>query len=100
MKWVVLFLRYFLGIIIFAYAYAKIINFQFTVPDEMKFVPIKEADGVTLTFSYFGYSPWFSVVMGIVELVPAILLFFKRTAFLGALLLFPSLCFILSINIA
>jgi hypothetical protein len=100
MKWLVLLLRYALGIIILVYAYVKIINFQFTIPDEFKSVPIGEADGVLLTFSFFGHSSWFSFLLGIAELIPAVFLFFKRTAFLGALLLFPVLSFIFLINIA
>src|SRR5687768_8136069 len=84
----------------FLYAYIKIVNFQFAVPDDLKLVPIKDADGVVLTFSYFGYSRWFSMLIGLAELIPALLLFFKRTAFLGARLLFPIMTFILLINLA
>jgi hypothetical protein len=70
MKWIASIIRYILGIVMFAYGYVKVVNFQFSIPDSLKLIPIRDADGVTLTFSFFGYSAWFSVLLGIAELVP------------------------------
>lgn len=97
--WVLILLRYFLAIVMFVYAYIKIVHVQFAIPDDVKSIPIKEADGVILAFSFLGYSAKFSFILGIAELIPAVLLLFRRTAFLGAVALLPILCFIFLINI-
>ena len=55
-------------------------------------------DKVELTWAFLGFSTWFSILLGFLELVPGFLLLFKRTKFLGAILLFPSLLGVFLVN--
>ncbi|MET8759535.1 hypothetical protein [Lentzea sp. NPDC004782] len=45
-------------------------------------------DGTSLVWLFYGYSPFYGRVTGLFELVPAIMLLFRRTTFTGACALF------------
>ncbi|MFD5828287.1 hypothetical protein [Lentzea sp. NPDC060358] len=45
-------------------------------------------DGTSLVWLFYGYSPFYGRVTGLFELVPAVMLLFRRTAFVGAAALF------------
>ena len=91
-------IRYLLGLIMIAYGLIKIFDFQFTLPEEAYNLRLNELEGVTLTWAFLGYSPWFSKLLGFFEFVPGILLLFRSTKYLGAILLFPTLLVIFLIN--
>jgi uncharacterized membrane protein YphA (DoxX/SURF4 family) len=46
------------------------------------------ADGTSLVWAFYGYSPFYGRMTGLFEFLPAVLLLFRRTTFLGALALF------------
>ena len=92
--------RYTLGIIMMAYGLIKIFQIQFDLPSEVYDLLLREMDGVTITWAFLGFSPWFSMLLGVFEFVPAVLLLFRRTKLIGALLLFPMLMAIFLINLA
>jgi hypothetical protein len=91
-------LRYLLGMIMLAYGLIKVFQIQFILPADAYELQLKQLDGVTLTWAFLGFSSWFRVLLGIFEIVPAILLLFARTKLLGAILLFPSLLTVFIIN--
>ncbi len=93
-----LIIRYVLGLIMLAYGLIKILGIQFILPAQVYAYQLKELDGVTLTWAFLGFSTWFSSLVGVFELVPALLLLFKKTKLLGALLLFPALLTVFLIN--
>ena len=45
-------------------------------------------DGTSLVWLFYGYSPFYGRVTGLFELVPAVMLLFRRTTFVGAGALF------------
>jgi hypothetical protein len=93
-------LRYMLGLVMLVYGLIKIFRIQFNLPDFVYEEPLKRLDGVTLTWAFLGYSPWFSVILGFSEAIPAVLLLFRRTGLLGALLIFPVLVNVFLVNMA
>jgi hypothetical protein len=51
-----------------------------------------------LAWAYLGYAPWFQRLLGVAEFVPALMLFFRRTARLAAVLMFAVLVNITLVN--
>lgn len=95
-----LIIRYILGVTMIAYGLIKIFQIQFALPSEVYNYELKHLDGVTLTWAFLGFSPWFSSLLGFFELVPGFLMLFGRTKLLGAILIFPSLLAVFLVNIA
>lgn len=91
-------LRYVLGLIMVAYGSIKILEIQFFLPEYVYDIPLKDLDGVTLAWAFLGYSSWFTILLGIIEFLPAVLLLFRRTKIVGALLLLPSTFSIFLVN--
>jgi len=92
--------RYLLGIIMIPYGLTKIFRTQFVTGPQVWSRPLEELSGINLTWAFLGHSPWFTVVLGSLELVPALLLLFKRTTLLGAILMLPMTLNVLLINYA
>jgi len=95
---VYLIIRYLLGMMMAAYGTIKILQIQFILPAEVYRYELQQLDGVLLTWAFLGFSPWFSILLGVFEVIPGILLLFRRTTLLGAILLLPSLLLIFLIN--
>ena len=93
--------RYLLGLAMLPYGLTKIMRTQFVVlPFHEWAKPLGDISGVTLTWAFLGYSPWFTVLLGLLETIPAVLLLFRKTKLLGALLLFPVILNVFLINVA
>ena len=93
-----LLIRYILGMIMMAYGMIKILQIQFILPSEVYDYELRKLDGVTMAWAFLGFSSWFSILLGLFELIPGFLLLFRRTKLLGAILLFPSLLTVFLIN--
>lgn len=94
-------IRYLLGLMMLPYGISKILRTQFVIlPFQNWSEPLKDISGITLTWAFLGYSPWFTVMLGLLEVVPAILLLFRKTRLLGALILLPVSLNVFLINIA
>ena len=94
-------LSYLLGLCMLPYALTKLLRTQFVVmPFYQWSEPLKDISGVTLTWAFLGYSKWFTILLGVLELLPAILLLFRKTRLLGAILLLPVVLNVFLINIA
>ncbi|MES2689875.1 MAG: DoxX family protein [Bacteroidota bacterium] len=93
--------RYLLGCIMIGYGVTKILQTQFVIlPFHVWQLPLEEVWGGSLAWAFLSYSPWFQVFLGFCELIPAILLLFRRTALLGAILMLPLTCSVMLINFA
>lgn len=92
--------RYLLGTVMLYYAIVKLVNVQFQVSPFTYTRPLDQVPGRMLAWAYLGYAPWFQRLLGVAEFVPAIMLFFRRTARLGVVLMFPVLLNVLLINFA
>jgi hypothetical protein len=93
--------RYFLGLTMVTYAITKIMKTQFVLtPTAMWQLPLEQVSGKKLTWAFLGYSGWFEILLGFFELIPALLLLFRRTTLAGAVLLLPVSLNVYLINIA
>ena len=80
-------IRWFLAIVFFTYGTVKLFGGQFYYEDWV--IDKKTVGGPFLVWAFFGYSPYYGRFVGLAELMPALLLLWRRTATLGALVLFP-----------
>jgi hypothetical protein len=82
-----LYVRYLLGMILFRYGMLKLIKGQFMYLHEKKLEePYGDLSPMGLLWAFMGYSTPYNVFAGAAEAGAAVLLFFRRTAPLGALL--------------
>ena len=87
-QWLLVYLRFAVGTIMIGYGLAKVFHTQFPAPTPAKLEqPYGDASPMGLLWTFMGFSGPYNVFTGLAETVPALMLFFRRTATLGALLL-------------
>jgi uncharacterized membrane protein YphA (DoxX/SURF4 family) len=96
---VVTLMRYYLAYIIFSYGFAKVFAGQF--PHTMANMDARfvELTPMRVAWAFFGYSRGYQEFLGWGEVIPAVLLLFRRTALLGALMMFIVMLNVFLINI-
>jgi hypothetical protein len=92
-------LRYFCALQLYIYGGSKLAHMQLSLPAEYAKRAIGSLTGYELTWYYYGYSYTYAFILGLVQVVGATLLLFRRTAFLGSALMLPVMINILLINI-
>jgi hypothetical protein len=94
--------RYLLGIVMIPYGLTKILRTQFVLTgfSLTQLQPLESIPGTTLAWAFLGHSLWFQVLLGFLDLIPAILLLFRRTTLLGAVLMLPVTINVFLINYA
>jgi len=92
-------IAYLTGFGISLFGWKKLFHLQFRTPLSIADLPMSQLDGETLTWYYFGHSHVFGCIIGLIQIMGAFLLFFRRTRFAGALLLLPVMLNILLINV-
>jgi len=90
--------RYFLGLFMMPYAIDKLFAYQFKLPAWIYAQPLGATSGRNLAWATYGYSPHLQMLLGLFELIPALLLLNVRTRRLGALFMFPVLLNVVLIN--
>jgi hypothetical protein len=97
----VLTLRWYLAYYMFDYGWAKIAGDQFGVFDpSLLNKPLKEIDKFHLAWHLFSLDRSFNMIVGIMQILGAVLIVFNRTVLLGALFLLPILGQIFLIDLA
>jgi len=91
--------RILLGIGMMPYAINKIFDYQFQVSAWKYAQSFGNINGKGLTWAMMGYSPAFQTLLGFLEFIPALLLFFNRTRRLGAVMMFPVALNVFLINV-
>lgn len=82
-----IYIRYYLGVMMLIYGISKVFHLQMPSPSLMQLLqPLGDKSPMGLAWTYIGYSPAFSIFAGLAEVVGGVLLFFRRTTLLGALL--------------
>lgn len=82
-------LRYHIAIIMMSYGLAKVFMLQFgTIDIDTMESKIGDAGGMSFMWNFMSYSKLVVMFSGWIELIGAILLFFRKTTFLGAIMLF------------
>lgn len=84
--WFVIVLRYYLGTVLLSYGVVKVIQVQFPSPSlETLLQPYGESTSMKLLWTFMGYSKTYNLFIGLAEIGAGLLLLFKRTRLLGAL---------------
>lgn len=97
--WSHLWFRWFLASMMLRYGAMKVFDSQFGEPMAQDLLtPTGEHSRMRLLWLVFAASPGFEVFSGMVEMVGSLLLFHRRTAFAGLLLLFGALAQIVCLN--
>jgi hypothetical protein len=82
-----IFLRYYLIMMLFVYGFAKVFYQQMPAPSLGRLLqPYGESSPMGLLWTFVGYSKYYSAFVGWSEVIPGILLLFRRTALLGAII--------------
>jgi uncharacterized membrane protein YphA (DoxX/SURF4 family) len=81
-----IFVRYSLGSILLGYGMAKVIKTQFPFPSQDRLLePIGDSSPMGLLWTFMGVSTPYTVFAGAMEVLGGVLLFFRRTSTVGAL---------------
>ncbi|HWO66729.1 MAG TPA: hypothetical protein VNO31_42530 [Umezawaea sp.] len=82
----VLTIRLLMAAVFLFYGTVKLLGGQYYYGDWT--ISKSTADGTSLVWAFYGYSPFYGRVTGLFEFIPAVMLLFRRTTFLGAAALF------------
>src|SRR6201992_1111696 len=97
--WLTVVIRYYAGITMVSYGSFKIIKLQFPSPSLGRLQePLGDMSPMGLAWTYLGYSVGFNYFAGIAEVAAGMLLFFRKTSTLGAILLLVVAGNIMAIN--
>lgn len=97
--WLHAWVRLGLATIMFGYGFAKLIPTQFPTPALERYVqPLGEFSPMGLLWTLMGHSPAYNMFTGGIEVLGAVLVLFRRTSTLGALLLLAALSQVLMLN--
>ncbi len=87
-----IYVRYCLACVMISYGMSKVFRLQFPPVATLRLLQTYgESSPMGLLWTFFGYSGPYTRFAGLLELIPGILLFFRRTTSLGALLLMAAL---------
>src|ERR1700753_3888366 len=92
-------LRYLCAWMLYFYGVSKLTGHQLVVPSWVAQKPIGSLDGYTLTWYYFGYSHTYKYILGLIQVVGASMLLFRKSALFAAVILVPVMINIMLINI-
>lgn len=97
--WLRVLSRYALAVVLFEYALAKIIPLQFGhLGSHQLAETYGQSSPMDLLWRFMAFSTPYTVFGGCMELLPAILLLFRRTALLGSLIAFAVLLNVVALN--
>jgi hypothetical protein len=98
--WLRILVRFYLGLVMFAYGLAKIFLVQFSAPTPLRLMQnLGDFSPMGLLWVFMGYSPAYSIFTGAAEALGAVLLFSRRTTTLGALVLVGVLTNVVALNL-
>jgi hypothetical protein len=90
--------RYTLAFALLSYAVAKVVPLQFGHLERQLTEPYGQSSPMALLWNYMAFSTPYTVFGGCAELLPAILLVFRKTALLGSLIAFAVLLNVVALN--
>ncbi|MEK6480250.1 DoxX family protein [Catalinimonas sp. 4WD22] len=92
-------IRYMLGVMMFAYGLAKVFKIQFADPSLLQMLQtFGEMSPMGLLWKFMGYSLAYNIFTGMGEVIGGVLLFFRRTTTLGAMILIAVLSNVVILN--
>jgi hypothetical protein len=85
--WLAVIIRFYVAFTMITYGYVKVIKLQFPSPTAERLLePVGNMSPMGLAWTYMGYSVGFNIFVGMGEVCTGLLLIFRRTTTLGALL--------------
>lgn len=91
---------HFLSLQLFIYGFNKVFKYQFYFPEpNLLFTPMGNLSKDILFWSTMGTSYSYSIFSGLIEVLPAVLLLFRKTRVLGALIALAVMTNVVMINI-
>jgi uncharacterized membrane protein YphA (DoxX/SURF4 family) len=97
--WLRLLVRYTLALTLLTYGLAKVFPLQFPAPQLSTLIaPFGEQSPMRVLWNFMGASTPYTIFSGSAELFAAVLLLFRRTAMLGALVAFAVMCNVVALN--
>ncbi|MEP6611546.1 MAG: hypothetical protein ABJA76_06665 [Mucilaginibacter sp.] len=97
--WLTVVVRYYVGITMLGYGFFKVIKLQFPGPSFGRLIePVGDMSPMGLAWTYMGQSVGFNYFTGIAEISVGLLLFFRKTSTLGAIVGFVVAGNIMAIN--
>lgn len=99
-KYVYVFSRYYLACVLFIYGTSKLYGNQFTLIPSILTQPVGNLSSHDLFWTFMGASKSYRIVAGLLETIAGIMLLFRRTSTVGALLALFLLTNILILNMA
>ena len=98
--WLQTLLRFFLAYTIMQYGAAKVLDVQFSSNIETLDTRVADMRPMTVAWTFFGYSFSYEFFIGCSQIAAALLLLFRRTATLGAILMVTIMSNIVFVNFA
>lgn len=100
-RWLRVYCRYALATAMFSYAFVKVIPTQFgyLTPGEL-LRPLGQLSRFRMLWDFMAASPGYTIFAGVLELLGALLLFFRRTTVLGAIVLAGALANVIAMDFA
>jgi uncharacterized membrane protein YphA (DoxX/SURF4 family) len=99
--WLTTIIRYYLGITMLYYGYAKVFKLQFPAPGLGRLLETYgESSPMGLAWTYMGYSTGYNLFTGLAEVTAGFLLLFRRTTAIGAFLAFIVSANIMAMNMS
>lgn len=92
-------LRFYLASIILSYGFAKVFASQFPHLMANMDARLIELSPMRMAWAFFGYSKGYQMFLGWGEVVPAVLLLFRRTTLIGSILMFTVMLNVFLVNI-
>lgn len=96
--WYTAVIRYFLAYIFLTYGFAKVFKDQFSTFLSTMDTPVGQLSGIELTWRFFGYSYAYALFIASSQIISSILLFFRKTTILAAVILMPVISNIVFVN--
>nr|AYM53924.1 membrane protein [Corallococcus coralloides] len=93
------YVRYVVGLAMVSYGFAKVFKTQFPFPSPERLVqPLGEFSPMGLLWTFMGYSPGYNLFTGGAEVLGGVLLLFRRTTTLGALVVIGVMVNVVALN--
>ena len=97
--WFLVVLRLFLAMMMLSYGFAKVYKTQFPEPSLIRLLqPLGEFSPMGLAWTYMGFSEAFNVYTGMLEVLGGLLLIWRRTTTLGAVLILGVMSHVVVMN--
>jgi len=97
--WLTAFIRYYCAYSMFAYGLAKLYKLQFANPGPSALIqPLGTYSPMHLAWTFFGFSRTYNYLMGGAEFLSGLLLLFRRTTRLGAMLMLVVMVNVMAVN--